>query len=107
MAGSEGRSETTLRLTRTLKAPREKVFWAWTTSEALKSWYGPEGWTTPSAEVDLRVGGGYRIVMKGPQAEEIILSGTYREVQPPERLVYTWQWEKFQSPSEPEKPLSP
>ncbi|MBI3127030.1 MAG: SRPBCC domain-containing protein [Candidatus Tectomicrobia bacterium] len=85
----------TLRLVRTFEAPRERVFRAWTDPEALKEWYGPDGWSTPSAEVDLRAGGGYRITMKGPEGEEIRLSGTFREVRPPERLVYTWNWEKF------------
>lgn len=95
MPAPETQTVHSLRLSRTFWAPREKVFRAWTDPEALKMWYGPAGWSTPSAEVDLRVGGGYRIAMKGPDGEEIRLSGTFREVRPPERLVYTWNWEKF------------
>jgi len=91
------RPETALRLTRTFQAPREKVFRAWTDPEALKEWYGPAGWSAPSAEVDLRAGGGYRIAMKGPDGEEIRLSGTFREVRPPERLVYTWRWDHWEA----------
>jgi uncharacterized protein YndB with AHSA1/START domain len=47
----------------------------------------------PAAEIDLRPGGGYRVAMKNPRGEVFYLSGTYREIEPPERLVYTWRWE--------------
>ena len=88
------RPETTLHLTRTFPAPREKVFRAWTDPEELKKWWGPEGYETPTAEVDLRVGGAYRFGMqKSPDGDIFYLRGTYREVRPPERLVYTWRWE--------------
>ncbi|HET7874267.1 MAG TPA: SRPBCC domain-containing protein [Methylomirabilota bacterium] len=94
MATPTQASATTLRLTRTLPAPRERVFRAWTDPEALTRWWGPHGFETPSAELDLRVGGRYRLAMrKLPDGEVFYLTGTYREVRPPERLVYTWQWE--------------
>ncbi len=94
MASPKPSTEITLNLKRTFKAPREKVFRAWTDPEELKKWWGPEGYSTPSAEVDLRVGGKYRFgMMKLPDGEIFYLSGTYREVRPPERLVYTWLWE--------------
>jgi uncharacterized protein YndB with AHSA1/START domain len=89
MAGEE----TTLRLRRTFQAPRQKVFRAWTEPEELKKWWGPDGFSTPSAEIDLRVGGRFRIAMKSPRDNVHVLVGTYREVRPPERLVYTWRWE--------------
>lgn len=86
--------DTTLRLTRTFAAPRERVFRAWTDPEALKRWWGPPGYGTPTVEVDLRAGGPYRLGMrKLPDGELFYLSGTFREVTPPERLVYTWRWE--------------
>jgi uncharacterized protein YndB with AHSA1/START domain len=95
MASPNPTLETTLRLTRTFAAPREKVFRAWTEPQALKKWWGPHGYETPSAEVDLRVGGRYRFGMrKLPDGEIFYLSGVYREVSPPERLVYTWLWER-------------
>lgn len=94
MAQLHASPQTTLRLTRTFAAPREKVFGAWTHPEELKKWFHPPGYETPSAEIDLRVGGKYRIGMrKLPDGEVFYLSGTYREVRPPERLVYTWKWE--------------
>jgi uncharacterized protein YndB with AHSA1/START domain len=86
--------QTTLRLTRTFAAPREKVFRAWTDPEELKKWWGPPGYATPSAEVDLRAGGKYRLGMrKLPDGPVFYLAGTYQEVRAPERLVYTWRWE--------------
>lgn len=82
-----------LRITRTLPAPRVRVFRAWTNAEEIKRWWGPDAFTIPSADVDLRVGGGYRIAMQPPEGPVKVLFGTYREIQSPERLVYTWCWE--------------
>ncbi len=94
MAQSTATQETTLRITRTFAAPRDRVFQAWTDPEKLKQWWGPPGYVTLVAEVDLRVGGHYRFGMKKiPDGEIFYLSGSYREVRPPERLVYTWRWE--------------
>jgi uncharacterized protein YndB with AHSA1/START domain len=94
MAAREANPQTTFRLTRTFPAPREKVFRAWTDPAELTKWWGPEGYATPQAEVDLREGGRYRLAMrKLPDGETFYLTGTYREVRPPARLVYTWRWE--------------
>ncbi len=84
-----------LRLSRVFNAPRARVFRAWTDPEELKKWWGVgEGYTTPIAEVDLRVGGRYRLGMKPPDHDHIfIVTGVFREVLPPEKLVYTWAWE--------------
>ena len=91
---SAARPDTTLFLRRRLEAPRERVFRAFTDPEALQRWWLPrDGFAVPSAEVDLRVGGRYRLGMRNPQGEVFYLSGTYREIQAPERLVYTWRWE--------------
>ena len=98
MAKPNPRTAAKLHLTRTFAAPREKVFRAWTDPEALKKWFGPVGYATLIAEVDLEVGGKYRLGMrKLPDGEIFYLRGAYREVRPPEKLAYTWQWE-----SEPE-----
>lgn len=94
MAHPRARSQTTLQITRTFPAPRETVFRAWTVPEELTKWWGPQGYSTPSAQIDLRVGGTYRIAMrKDPDGDVFYLTGTYREIRPPEKLVYTWRWE--------------
>lgn len=94
MATPQTKPEVTLRIQRTYAAPREKVFQAWTDPEALKQWWGPEGYATPSAEIDLRPGGRYRLGMKKlPDGDVFFLSGIFQEVRPPEKLVYTWRWE--------------
>lgn len=86
--------ETRLHLKRVFAAPRDKVFQAWTDPQALTRWWGPPGYATPTASVDLRPGGGYRFGMrKLPDGDIFYLSGIYREVRWPERLVYTWRWE--------------
>jgi uncharacterized protein YndB with AHSA1/START domain len=85
----------TLRVSRTFDAPRERVFQAWTDPTQLKKWFHPEeSIATVSVKVDLRVGGKYRIQMKHPDGEFYTGVGSYREVKPPERLVFTWAWEK-------------
>jgi len=70
-------------------APRELVFKAWTEPEHLKQWWGPRGFTNPVCDVDLRLGGAWRIVMRGPDGAEYPCQGIYREIVPPERLVFT------------------
>ena len=84
-----------LRIERTFDAPVERVFDAWTSEEVLRRWlYGMPGWQTPTAEVDLRVGGTIRIVMRDPSdGAEAGATGEYRVVEPPRRLVFTWVWD--------------
>ncbi len=83
-----------LTLTRQIKAPVEKVFAAWTNGTALKRWFGPsDDMTIVVADVDLRVGGRYRIVMQEKSGEQHRIGGIYREIVPNARLVFTWAWE--------------
>ena len=84
-----------LRIERTFDAPVERVFEAWTSEEVLRRWlHGMRGWETPIAEVDLRVGGTIRIVMRDPSGgAESGATGEYRVVDPPHRLVFTWVWD--------------
>jgi uncharacterized protein YndB with AHSA1/START domain len=82
-----------IRVEQLIDAPREEVFRAWTEPEKLKQWWSPGGYTTKYAEVDLRTGGRYLLVMQPPDGEPFHLAGTYREIVAPERLVYTWKWE--------------
>jgi uncharacterized protein YndB with AHSA1/START domain len=101
MAPSMVRPDTALQLTRTFAASRDQVFRAWTEPEQLKQWWGPPGYEALVVEVDLRAGGRYRIGMRElPSGEVFYLSGVYEEVQPPERLVYTWRWEAESADSE-------
>ncbi len=76
-------------ITRSFAAPRELLFAAWTEPRHVMAWWGPDGFTTPLCEIDLRPGGGFRIHMQGPDGTIYPTTGTYREVSPPERLVYT------------------
>lgn len=95
MTNSASNPATLLQMSRTIRAPREKLFRAWTDPKYLKKWFAvTEGFTTPLAEVDLKVGGRYRLGMQPPGNTPIlIVGGVYQEILPPEKLVFTWQWE--------------
>jgi uncharacterized protein YndB with AHSA1/START domain len=86
----ETADRTTVRLRRSLPASRERVFEALTSDGALLAWWWP--WQ-PTAELDVRPGGAYRLTTVHPRAGSMALHGVYREVEPPGRLVYTWRWE--------------
>ena len=77
-----------------LPAPPERVFEALTAEAELTRWWGPHGFTTPSAAVDVRVGGRYRFAMQPPDGAVFHLSGQFLEVDPPRRLAYTFAWEE-------------
>ena len=97
MAQRETVSETTLSIGKTINAPRELVFKAWTEPESLSRWSGAgPGSTTTIAEVDLRLGGTYRLGMVVPNHDKpFILGGTYKEIVSGDKLVYTWEWENL------------
>jgi uncharacterized protein YndB with AHSA1/START domain len=88
--------DATLVIKRTLNAPQELAFKAWTSPEHIQQWMRPEpGMEVPSVIMDLRVGGKFRIQMlKKPDGEYFTAAGEFQEVKPPEKLVYTWDWEK-------------
>ena len=91
----------TLILKRMLNAPQELAFKAWTSAEHIQQWMRPEpGMVVPLASMDLRVGGRFRIQMKTPDGEFFTAVGEFKEVKAPERLVYTWDWEKDGSGAE-------
>jgi len=83
---------TSLRLTRMIQAEPATVFDAWTQPEHLKKWSAPEGLDVDIAEVDLRVGGSYRIRMEAPDGGHHTAVGEYREIHRPHRLSYSWKW---------------
>ncbi len=76
-------------LTRLLDAPADKLFRCWTTPELIKQWFAPKPYTTPVAEVELRVGGRNHIVMKSPEGQDIPCPGTYLEIVLDRRIVFT------------------
>lgn len=81
-----------LEMSRRFKAPREAVFHAWTDPDAMAQWMGPEGMRTRDVKMDLRVGGGYSLVMHGTDGTKYPLSGVYKEITPPKRLAFTFVW---------------
>jgi uncharacterized protein YndB with AHSA1/START domain len=76
--------------TRLFPATRERVFRAWTDERELAAWWCPGGYQTEYVHIDLRVGGAYELSMRNPAGSRQRLSGTYRELSAPERLVMTW-----------------
>jgi len=87
-------TSTSLRLSRMIKADPDAVFRAWTDPAQLKQWSSPEGAEVAEAQVDLVVGGRYRLRMKNPEGVFHTAVGVYREIDRPHRLRYTWQWEE-------------
>jgi len=94
-AESEGRNgDRTLVVERVFRATPEKVFAAWTDPIQLAKWWGPEGMFAPDVEMDARTGGAWRTVMANDDGMRVTVSGRYREVSPPDRLVMTWGWQQ-------------
>jgi uncharacterized protein YndB with AHSA1/START domain len=82
-------AETALLITRQFSAPASSLYRAWTTPELVKRWMGGEGAQVRSAEIDLHVGGGWRYALTRADGTDGVVFGTYREISPPRRLVYT------------------
>ena len=85
-------SKPALTLKRRLNAPPSKIYRAWTDAAKISRWFGPEDAEILRAETDVRVGGRFRIVFRGPEGEEHDVGGVYREVVPNQKLVFTWAW---------------
>lgn len=81
-----------LRMTRTIKADQQAVWDAWTQPKQMKNWTCPDPMGAVEVEADLRIGGAFRIVME-VEGNKHIAFGTYREIDAPNRIVYTWDWE--------------
>ncbi|WP_033405544.1 SRPBCC family protein [Kiloniella laminariae] len=79
----------TLSITRIIDAPRSLVWSCWTEAERLKQWYCPKPWSVPEADLDARPGGRMNIVMAGPDGERIETVGSFLEVVPQQRLVFS------------------
>ena len=88
-------SEREIVITRLLNAPRHLAFAAWTKPELVKRWMlGPPGWSFVVCDIDLRVGGSYRFVWRNQDGIEMGMSGVYREILPPERLISTQKFDQ-------------
>ena len=88
-------TQDSMTIRRTIGASRQRVFEAWTEPAHLKNWWraNPK-WSTEIAEVDLKVGGKYRLGMRDPEQDgPFVCFGEFVEIDPPEKLVYTWSWE--------------
>ena len=88
-------SDETLVLRRQYAAPPEVVFEVWTTPDSMRRWFRPsQEFTHQLIEVDLRVGGRYRVSFESPEGIVDVLTGEFLEVTPPDKLVYSWIWEE-------------
>jgi uncharacterized protein YndB with AHSA1/START domain len=87
-------------LMRVFDAPRRLVFDAFTKPELLKRWFGPHGWSLVVCEVDLRVGGTFRFVLRGPDGREMGMRGVYREIVAPERSVHMESFDDYPGESQ-------
>jgi uncharacterized protein YndB with AHSA1/START domain len=90
--------EASLTLVRTLQAPPQEVFKAWTDPALLNRWMSTPGAGTASLEVDARVGGRYRMEMKTHDGQVHVTTGVYQELEPGRRLVQTWVYEGPHTP---------
>jgi uncharacterized protein YndB with AHSA1/START domain len=92
--------DTTLVVRKIIQATPERLFMAWTQPEQLKKWWGPKSVACVDAEVDLRVGGRYRIANKFPDGNLVWITGEFQIIEPPRKLVYTWRIGPESQPAE-------
>jgi uncharacterized protein YndB with AHSA1/START domain len=90
----------TLIARRTIRATAEKLFDAWTKPEQLKQWWGPNAVICTAAEVDLKVGGRYRIANQFPDGRVLWISGEFEVIERPKRLIYSWRIGAESGPAE-------
>ena len=91
MSASLGADE--LRITRTFDAPASVLFALWSEPRHMKRWMGPANFTCPEVEIDFRVGGTYRAMIKSAERGENWFGGVYREIEQDRRLVFTFAWD--------------
>jgi uncharacterized protein YndB with AHSA1/START domain len=82
-----------LEIKRVINAPRDRVYAAWTDPVQLKQWFGPENVRTRDLIADARAGGEFRWDLTNADGEEMTMRGEYRELQPNQKIVFTWRWE--------------
>jgi uncharacterized protein YndB with AHSA1/START domain len=86
-------SDDELLITREFDAPASVLFALWSKPEHMKRWMGPATFTCPEAEIDFRIGGSYRAMIKSADLGENWFGGTYREIEQDRRLVFTFAWD--------------
>lgn len=103
--GDSGAATGTLSLVvrRTIQAPPEQLFAAWTQPEQLQRWWGPAGVVCAGAEIDLRVGGRYRIANRLADGRIVWIAGAFERIEAPRILVFTWGLEPTSGPAQPER----
>ncbi|MGH7719513.1 MAG: SRPBCC domain-containing protein [Gemmatimonadaceae bacterium] len=92
-ASTRGSDARELVITRVFDAPRDLVWKAWTERDRAIQWWGPKDFTVPLLELDPRPGGAWRAVMRSPEGQEYPQHGVFKEIVPPERLVFTLIWD--------------
>jgi uncharacterized protein YndB with AHSA1/START domain len=88
-------SDREIAMTRVFDAPRRLVYAAFTRTELIQRWLGPRGWTLPTCEVDLRVGGKYRYVGQGPDGTKLGWGGVFKEIEHEHRIVHTESFDDY------------
>lgn len=89
---AKGKADRELKLVRRFSAKPEQVFRAFADPKRLVKWWGPKGYTVPLCEMDVRPGGRWLTTMRDPEGGDHTVSGVYREIDSPNRLVFTWAW---------------
>ena len=87
-------------LTRVFDAPRTLVFDAFTKPELLRQWFGPRGWSLVVADVDLKVGGTFRFMLRGPDGNDLGMRGIWREIIAPERSIHMESFDDYPGESQ-------
>ena len=90
---AEKQGERQIKVVREFDAPRERVFEAFTDADQVAQWWGPHDTTTIVEELDARTGGDYRFVHRSSDGSETTFRGAFREVKPPERIAWSFEWD--------------
>jgi uncharacterized protein YndB with AHSA1/START domain len=90
---TKGSEKLSLEIKRLIKAPRDRVYAAWTDPAQLKQWFGPENVQTHDFIAEVRVGGKYRWDLTNQEGEKMSIFGEYRELVPGKKIAFTWKWD--------------
>lgn len=91
---TESPENLSLAIRRLIKAPRNRVYAAWTDPAQVRRWFGPENVKTEEFVAEVRVGGRYRWDLTNPESEKMTCEGEYLELVPDQRIVFSWQWKE-------------